>query len=106
MSDPNGSLFLQAEYKPLGKVPSYSLDLYADTLNLHAMKLLDTHKDNRFSTHLSANIRGIDFNHFTGQINIDSLTLHKPTEDYIVKQIAIYGTDPDKKMISLSSDFM
>ena len=106
VSDPNGSLFLQAEYKPLGKVPSYSLDLYADTLNLHAMKLLDTHKDNRFSTHLSANIRGIDFNHFTGQINIDSLTLHKPTEDYIVKQIAIYGTDPDKKMISLSSDFM
>lgn len=106
VSDPNGSLFLQAEYKPLEKVPSYSLDLYADTLNLHAMKLLDTHKGNRFSTHLSANIRGIDFNHFTGQINIDSLTLHKPTEDYIVKQIAIYGTDPDKKMISLSSDFM
>ena len=106
VSDPNGSLFLQAEYKPLEKVPSYSLELYADTLNLHAMKLLDTHKGNRFSTHLSANIRGIDFNHFTGQINIDSLTLHKPTEDYIVKQIAIYGTDPDKKMISLSSDFM
>lgn len=106
VSDPNGSLLIQAEYKPLGRVPSYSLDLYADTLNLHAMKLLDTHKGNRFSTHLSANIRGIDFNHFTGQISIDSLTLHKPTEDYIVKQIAIYGTDPDKKMISLSSDFM
>lgn len=106
VSDPNGSLFLQAEYKPLGKVPSYSLNLYADTLNLYALKLLDTHKGNRFSSHLSANIRGVDFNHFTGQISIDSLTLHKPTEDYIVKQISIYGTDPDKKMISLSSDFM
>lgn len=106
VNDPNGSLLLQAEYKPMGKVPSYSLNLYADTLNLHALKLVDTHKGNRFSTHLSANIRGVDFNHFTGQISVDSLTLHKPTEDYIVKQIAIYGTDPDKKMISLSSDFM
>ena len=106
VSDPNGSLLLQAEYKPMGKVPSYSLNLYADTLNLHALKLLETHRDNRFSTHLSANIRGVDFNHLTGQISVDSLTLHKPTEDYIVKQIAIYGTDPDKKMISLSSDFM
>lgn len=106
LHDPNGTLHLQAEYKPLGIAPNYSLNLRADSLNLHAMNLIDTHKGNRFSTRLNADIKGSDFNHFTGQISIDSLTLHKPNEDYTIKQIAIYGSDPHQKMISLSSDFM
>lgn len=106
LHDPNGNLFLQAEYKPLGTAPSYSLKLCADSLNLYAMKLLDIHEGNQFSARLHADIKGPDFNHFTGQISIDSLTLHKPTEDYVIKQISLYGTDPDQKMLSLSSDFM
>ena len=106
LHDPNGTLLLHAEYKPSGIEPSYNLSLRADSLNLHAMNLIDIHEGNHFSTRLKANIKGTDFNHFTGQISIDSLTLHKPNEDYIIKQIAIYGSDPHQKMISLSSDFM
>lgn len=106
LDDPNGSFRLRAEYKPSGHTPSYSLQLQADTLNLHAMQLLEVHEGNRFSVRVNADIRGQDFNHFTGQIFVDSLILHKPDEDYMVEQIALYGLNPDRKMLSLSSDFM
>lgn len=106
LDDPNGSLQLRAEYKPSGEIPIYGLQLQADTLNLHAMKLIQAHEGNRFSTRLRANIQGVDFNHFTGRISIDSLTLHKPDEEYTIKQIALYGSDSERKMLSLSSDFM
>ena len=106
VNDPNGTLLLQAAYKPQGIASSYHISLDADTLNLHAMKLLDTHQDNRFSAHISADIKGNDPNHLTGQVCIEDLTLHKPADSYTIKQIGLYSTDPDKKMLSLSSDFM
>lgn len=106
LDDPNGSFRLRAEYKPSEEIPSYSLQLQADTLDLHAMQLIKIHEGNRFSTRLKANIQGIDFNHFTGEISVDSLTLHKPEEEYIIKRIALYGSDAERKMLSLSSDFM
>lgn len=106
LEDPNGRFQLESRYTPSKVAPAYRLTLRADSLNLHAMNLIEMHEDKLFSVRVNADGVGADVNHLTGFVSIDSLTLHKGTEDYVIKQIALYSTDPEEQMLSLSSDFM
>ena len=106
LNDPNGTIKLQASYTPSTEVPTYRLTMKADSLNLYAMNLIDIHEGKQFSMRVNGNVRGSDLNHFTGHLSLDSVTLHRDTEDYMIKQIAFYATDPEEKMFSVSSDFM
>ena len=70
------------------------------------MNLIELHEGKHFSVRVHADGVGADVNHLTGFVSLDSLTIHKGDEDYIIQQIALYSTDPDEQMLSLSSDFM
>ncbi|MBR4997338.1 MAG: translocation/assembly module TamB domain-containing protein [Bacteroidaceae bacterium] len=106
LDDPNGRFQLQGRYTPSEVAPAYRLTLRADSLNFHAMNLIELHEDKHFSVRVHADGVGADVNHLTGFVSLDSLTIHKGDEDYIIQQIALYSTDPDEQMLSLSSDFM
>lgn len=106
LDDPNGTLHLKAEYNTRETAPQYCIDLRADSLNLFAMKLIDIHEQATFSTHLHADIEGHTFNSMTGQVRLDSTTMHQPEGDYLIREIALYSSDPEKKMLALHSDFM
>ena len=106
LDDPNGSVILDATYTRSGRVPSYQLKVKADSLNLHAMNLISIHQDKSFSFKMNSDIHGHSLNHLTGKVSIDSLTLHDPEGDYLVRQIALYSSDPRQKALSLQSDFI
>ncbi len=106
LDDPNGALSLEAKYKNSGRVPRYGLELKADSLHLHAMQFIDIHENATFSTRLKADLQGADLDHMVGKVIVDSLAMHRPAGDYLIKEIALYASDPEDKMLSLKSDFM
>lgn len=109
LDDPNGHLALQATYNHTRRIPTYTLHLKADSLDLNAMNLIDIHEGNSFSAMLHTHIRGADLDQMTGEIAIDSLVMHRPTgDDYLIREIDLYSTDPtpEHKMLSLHTDFM
>ena len=106
LTDPCGNLTLQATYDVSGRVPHYSVTLDADSLDLHTFGLIDIHEGNTFSTQLTADLRGNDIDHIIGKIIVNDLTMHRPTDDYLIREIALYASDPENKMLSLQADFM
>ena len=106
LDDLNGKLLLEAGYSTKGRLPRYTAKLIADSLNLHAMQLIDIHEQTTFSVQLDADLRGRDVDHVMGRIVVDSLAMHRSTGDYLIEEIAVYASDPKDKMISLKSDFM
>ena len=102
----HGRLNLEAAYDTKGNTPHYSVTLRADSLDLHAMHLIPLHEGHTFSTRLNADLRGRDIDHIVGKVLVDSLTMHRPTGDYRIKEVALYASDPRNKMLSLKSDFM
>lgn len=106
LDDPNGTITLDATYTHSGRIPSVLFKVKADSLNLHAMNLISIHEGKSFSFKMNSDIHGRDLNHLTGKASIDSLTLHEPEGDYLVRQIALYSSDPRQKVLSLQSDFI
>ena len=108
LDDPNGALLLDAAYHAGGRVPRYTATLRADSLNLHAMQLIDIHESATFSTRLSADLAGDDIDHLMGKVIVDSLTMHRPSGDFLIKDIDFYSNEqsPGFKTISLHTDFM
>lgn len=105
VDDPNGSLSLQAEYADSGRVPHYSLDLTADSIDLHALHLINIHEGKSFSTRLKAELSGHDIEHTVGKINLKGLTMHREGDDYMMGDIHINSAYPDSKFLTLSSSF-
>ena len=107
LTDPNGNLNLRAAYDTGGRLPHYTVTLDADSLDLHTIGLIGLHEGNSFSTRLTADLHGHDIDHIMGKVVIDSLTMHRPTgNDYLIKEVALYASDLEGKMLSLKSDFM
>ena len=106
LDDPHGAFALDATYRAEGKTPRYTVVLRADSLDLHTMQLIGLHENATFSTRLKADFQGADLDHIVGKVIVDSLTMHRPTGDYLIKEMALYASDPEDKMLSLKSDFM
>ena len=106
LSDPNGTMLLNAAYHAGGMVPHYTASLQADSLNLYAMNLIRLHENSTFSTQFKADLVGKDIDHIVGKMVMGNLTMHRPDGDYTVREVAIYASDPKNKMLSLKSDFM
>lgn len=106
VDDPNGRLSLQAKYDESQLQPQYTAEIVADSINLHALNLIDIHKGRSFSARLNGDIKGQYFNHMTGSIKVDSLTMHREGDDYSINSIALYSFESDTKTLSLNSDFM
>lgn len=106
LADPYGHLSLQAAYNTRGRMPHYTVMLDADSVDLQAIGLIDLHEGNTFSTHIAADLHGHDIDHIVGKITVGDLTMHRPTDDYTIKEMALYASDPKGKMLSLKSDFM
>lgn len=113
LDDPNGQLTIDAIYST-GEIPQYTINLDADSLNLYAMNLISIHEGSTFSTELNGDIKGIDFNHMSGKININNTTIHREGDDYTIESINIYSTDPkeidptnaQQQHLSIGSDFV
>ena len=106
IDDPNGALALTAEYVDSGRVPHYYLDLKADSLNLHALHLINIHEGKSFSAHLSADLRGNDIEHMVGKANIEKFIMHREGEDYMMSNMFVNSVDPYKKFLTLGSEFL
>ena len=106
LDDPKGAFALDAGYHTEGRMPRYTATLRADSLDLHAMQLIDIHEGASFSTRLDVDLRGRDADHIVGRVLVDSLAMHRATGDYVIEEIALYASDPNDKMLSLKSDFM
>lgn len=107
LTDPNGRLNLRAAYDAGGRLPHYTMMLDADSLDLHTVGLIDLHEGNTFSTRLTADLHGHDIDHIMGKVIVDSFAMHRPTgDDYLIKEVALYASDLEGKMLSLKSDFM
>ena len=106
VNDHNGQLSLQAKYDDSQQQPHYTAEIIADSINLHALNIIDIHKDRSFSARLYGDINGQNFNHMMGSVKIDSLTMHREGEDYSINSIALYSFESDTKTLFLNSDFM
>ena len=107
VADPNAHLKFEAAYDATGSLPHYAAMLDADSLALHTLGLIDLHEGNTFSTNFTADLHGRDLDHIVGKVIIDSLAMHRPTgDDYLIREVALYASDPESKMLSLKSDFM
>lgn len=106
LDDPNGALSLNATYDARRRLPYYTATLRADSLDLYAMQLIDIHKDATFSARLDAELRGKSLDHLVGKIIVDSLTIHRPGDDYLMKEMGLYASEMENKMLSLHTEFM
>lgn len=106
LNDPNGALSLEAGYTPSKRASHYTFDMKADSVNLHALNIIDVHEGKTFDWCLSGDITGNTLNHVVGQVSVDSFVMNGIGEEYVVKNISIYSTAHDQKMLSLRSDFM
>lgn len=106
LNDPNGTLTFDATHDAEGRIPRYTIEMQADSLNLNEMRLINLHEGNTFSTKVKADLAGKDFDHIVGKVVASNITMHRPTDDFIIKEIALYASDPEAKMLSLQTDFM
>ena len=106
LNDPNGALSLEATYVPSRTTSHYTFNMQVDSLNLHAINVVDVHEGKVFDVCLSGDITGNNLNNLIGQLSVDSLVMTGVEEEYVVKNISIYSTAHDQKMLSLRSDFM
>lgn len=102
LKDSNGALELDVDYLPQGQTKYFTVALQADTLDLHAMKLIGIHEDKTFSASLKAGLSGTDLDHVEGDIVVDNLIMHSPTGgDYIVPKLELKATESDTRMLAL-----
>ena len=106
LNDLNGTLSLNATHDAEGRIPHYTIEMQADSLNLNEMRLINLHQGNTFSTKMKAELAGKDFDHIVGKIVASNTTMHRPTDDFVIEEIALYASDPEAKMLSLQTDFM
>lgn len=106
ITGPNGCLELQAAYNDTKPAPHLTVNLVADSLNLHAMNLIKSHEGRTFSANLNSDLRGPDIDHIVGKIGINDLTMHNENDDYIIHNITLNSTDSSEKFIAFNSDFM
>ena len=106
LNDPIGTLSLNATYDAQERLPRYTAALRADSLDLYAMQLIDIHKDATFSARVNADLRGVDLDHLVGKVIVDSFTMHRLEDDYLMEKIGLYASDIENKMLSLQTGFM
>ena len=106
LNDPNGTLTLNATYDTKREKAHCVATLQADSLNLHAMQLINIHENTTFSTSIKADLYGNNPDHMVGKIIIDSLAKYGSEGDYHLGEMALYASDPENKMLSLQADFM
>lgn len=106
INDVNGQLKLQAQYDNSQRIPRYTASIAADSINLHALNLIDIHEGKSFSARLNGDIKGVDLDHMVGNIKIDSLTMHSEDDDYMISSINIYSFEPEIKSLTVNSDFI
>jgi hypothetical protein len=58
LNDLNGTLSLNATHDAEGRVPHYTIEMQADSLNLNEMRLINLHQGNTFSTKMKAELAG------------------------------------------------
>lgn len=105
VDDPNGRMMLRAQYDDTHLIPKYELEVKVDSLDLHAMKLVDIHEGRSFSTHVTASLKGHDIDQMTGKVIIDYLTKHQEGEDYVMNDIIFNSHYPDSKFLTMGSEF-
>lgn len=104
--DPNARIVLEAKYQQGERMPRYDIDLKADSVDLHALKLIDIHEGKSFSTCLAGVLHGNDLDHLIGKIEIDNITMHRGEDDYNTGEVIIASNEIEKKSISISSQFL
>ena len=104
--DPNAKLALTANYDKGEQLPKYEINIQADSMDLHAVKLIDIHEGKSFSTHLEGKLEGKDIDHLKGKIEINEITMHHDEGDYNVGKITITSSELEKKNISIGSNFL
>ena len=104
--DPNAKLALKANYEKGEQLPIYNIDLKADSIDLHAIKLTDIHEGKSFSTHLEGKLEGKDIDHFKGKVQISDITMHHDEGDYSIEDITITSSELEKKAFAISSHFL
>lgn len=102
LNDPNGALFIEGSYTHNTDVPDYTIKkLQADSMDLHAMRLINIHEGKQFSLKLEGDIHGNNLEQLTGKVILDSLTMHDEGSNYLIKQITLISGEPDQKLLAL-----
>lgn len=104
VDDPNANLELKVGYKD-GK-HDYNIDLKADSLNLHAMNLIDIHEGKSFSIVLNGHADGKDLDHLVGKVEVKDLTMHDNGDDYKISNISLISSQIEQKELMIDSDFL
>ena len=104
VNDPNANLVLTTGYKDCEH--DYRIDIKADSLNLHALNLIDIHEGKSFSLQLEGHADGNDLDHLAGKVTINKLTMHDNGDDYIISNISIISSQMEQKNLVIDSDFL
>lgn len=83
-----------------------ALVMSADSVNLHAMKLIATHPNTYFSTALTGNVGGNAWSNLVGKLVVDSLHLETMGHEYTMPALGVYLSNDKNKTLSVSSDFI
>lgn len=106
IADPNANLALEGTYMKGERMPHYTIEMKADSVNLHALNLIDIHEGKSFSTRLEGNLHGNNIDHLMGKIHISNLIMHRGEDDYNAGDIIIASNDLEKKSLSINSKFL
>jgi hypothetical protein len=107
LDDENGQVQIDGILNNSGRVPLYNLYVDVEGLRPHDLKLTPKYEHNVFSGRLLANFSGGNIDQMEGGINIDSLHITAPHQEYLLKQFRVTAQRLEQGgQLNIASDFM
>lgn len=108
LNDPNVSFSLNGNINTTTQVPSFNFLARLEQFRPHNLQLSSDYKDTNISLIVKANFTGGSIDEMKGEINLDSLQINSPEEEYFLPNLRISATQlsADQKRLNITSDFL
>ncbi|KAA6341484.1 hypothetical protein EZS27_010708 [termite gut metagenome] len=107
LNEKNGSVLINGMFNPAKKIPEFNF--HADIKNVcpNAFMLIQSHKDEKISMKMNANLTGHSLSEIEGKIDVDSISFISPKSTLFIKNFNLSTTTFGKtKKLTIDSDFL
>lgn len=107
VNDPHAVARIEGSYKASGATKAVRFKADVDSLDLHALRLIETHKDTRLAFHAFGSVSGTSFDALAGSVSLNDFTLTDADHTWQMNRFVLSAVpETDRQTYTISSDFM
>ena len=108
LNDPNGTFALNGMFNTVAHTPTFNFTAALANFRPHDLQLTPAYEDTEMSIKLRANFTGGSIDEMNGEINIDSLQVTSPDNQYLLDNLKITAIRKNKheKSLHIASNFL